>query len=640
MEETVAQLDAGLEQKNYHIVDRINIDFILEVSILPKAPNLTKFRMTGHLPVLQASISDKKYKAMMKIIDVVVPKLGDEPTKTEAAQSPIKAVESSTYQELRRASAFQFSNQEREILLAEEHDDDGSVIDETFEEASDGNSDNTNEHQQKTFELRFTVDKLVGSLSKTDPDGKAEKELVSVVAEHFSLDVVVRPFDLTAGVMLKSLNVEDLIDEDPSPDFKKIVTSDGLGKNTDAPLFLVKYVQVKKNSPEFMSVYEAIDKHVDVSISKIDVVVTRKTVLTLLDFVITTFTNPDQPAQQTAADGTEISQTGPARSPDPEKIRVKIDLDSISFILNNDGIRLATLSLASADLGIFLMGKTMRIGGRLGNFSLIDDINEGAGETSPFRQLVSIQGDELADFRYETFDPEAKSSYPGYNSSIFLRSGSIKVNFVEEPFRKIIDFAVKFGKMQALFNAARQAAMDQANQIQESASKIQFDIIVRTPIIVFPRVANNETMNRDIITAYLGEIYAQNRFAPLDDKSDSMIVNNIQAGIRKTRLTSEFHYEGDQNEELELLDKLDITFGITYAEHVEGLKRPDVEVLSCILDNSRDMLMTAGPRENVRLELEAYADAIQVLAGAFTIDTCCVCRGERKRGDCCRASAQ
>ena len=217
----------------------------------------------------------------------------------------------------------------------------------------------------------------------------------------------------------------------------------------------------------------------------------------------------------------------------------------------------------------------MRLGARLGNFTLVDDINEGAAPDSPLRQLVSIHGDELADFRYETFDPEAHTSYPGYNSSIYLRSGSVKVNFVEEPFRKIIDFAVKFGQMQALFNAARQAAMNQASQIQ-NPDKIHFDIMVRTPIIVFPEAGET---TRDRLTVYLGEIYAENKFEPLDDSKDSYIVNKISTGIRKTRLTSEFHYESGQMEELELLDELDLGFSMTYLEHQEDIKRPDLEVL-------------------------------------------------------------
>jgi vacuolar protein sorting-associated protein 13A/C len=587
IEETVAQLHRESDQKQFHIVDRINIDFILEISILPKAPNLTKFRMTGHLPVLQAAMSDAKYKAMMRIIDIAIPKLEDDegPAKVEQPKEAPKK-DQTTYAELRRASAFQFSKQQ-ELILDEDSDDEGS--DDEFEEASDGIPSHTAPtFHQKNFEFKFTVDRLQGSLFRADPNGGPDKGLVSLVAEHFELEVCIRPYDLSAEVVLKSLNVEDLIDEDPSPDFKRIITSDGLTKSSESPLFFVKYVQVKQQSPEFMTVYEAIDKHVDVRVSTIDVVVTRKTILTLLDFVITTFTNPDAPKPQVKAiegvDGANGEEPQQVAAPVQEqKIRVKVDLDSIALILNNDGIRLATLSLDSADLGIFLMGKTMRIGGRLGNFSLIDDINEGAGEDSPFRQLVSIQGDELADFRYETFDPEAKVSYPGYNSSVFLRSGSIKVNFVEEPFRKIIDFAVKFGRMQALFNAARQAAMNQASQIQEQADKIHFDILVRTPIVVFPKVGDNEVQG-DLITAYLGELYAQNTFAPLEDSEDSLIANKISAGVRKTRLTSEFHYPGDKLEELELLDKLDISFAVTHLEHVPGAKRPDIEVNICLRD--------------------------------------------------------
>lgn len=586
IEETIAQLQRGTDRKHLHIVDRINIDFTVEISILPKAPNLTKFRLSGHLPVLHASLSDKRYKALMKIIDVAIPKLDDDEINLEKPVRQLTQEQLEGYAELRRPSTFQFSTP-KELVLDDSDSDDEH---EHFEEASDGIPDDSPSIHQRTFELKFTVGELRGSLSKADPDGvDPDKELVLLVAEHFALDFYIRPFDMGAEVVLKSLNVEDLIDEDLSPDFKRIITSDGLQEQkNNNPLFFVKYVKVKRESPEFMTVFEAIETNVDVSISTINVVVTRKTVLTLLDFIITTFTNPGAPSsppqtrriedQKGEKQDEKTDQSLAKQAPEADKIRVKIDLDSIALILNNDGIRLATLSLAQADVGIFLMGKTMRVGARLGNFSLFDDINEGAGEASPLRQLVSIQGEDLADFRYETFDPEAKGSYPGYNSSIYLRSGSIKVNFVEEPFRKIIQFAVKFGRMQALFNAAREVAVNQASTLQENADNIHFDIIVRTPIVVFPRVVTKDDVQRDVLTAYLGELYAQNKFVPLGDTGDSVIVNKISAGIRKTRLTSEFHFEDGQKEELELLDKLDITFAVTYLEHVKNSQRPDLVV--------------------------------------------------------------
>ncbi|KAH8145466.1 uncharacterized protein LAJ45_10436 [Morchella importuna] len=602
IEETVAQLQKSSDRKHLHIVDRINIDFTVEISILPKAPNLTKFRLSGHLPVLHASLSDKKYKALMKIIDLAIPNLdGSEPSTLERPTKPqIQQAQPEGYAELRRPSAFQFSAQ-KELVLDDDSDSDDEH--EQFEEASDGIPDDSPSIHQRTFELKFTVGELRGSLFRADPEGESpDKELVLLVAEHFALDFYIRPFDMGAEVVLKSLNVEDLIDEDPSPDFKRIITSDAMQEQkNDNPLFFVKYVKVKRESPEYMTVFEAIETNVDVSISTINVVVTRKTLLTLLDFIITTFTNPGAPPAppqprriEDLKDDKEeqVDQTLAKLAPEADKIRVKIDLDSIALILNNDGIRLATLSLAKADVGIFLMGKTMRVGARLGNFSLFDDINEGAGEASPLRQLISIQGEELADFRYETFDPDVKSSYPGYNSSVYLRSGSIKINFVEEPFRKIIQFAVKFGKMQALFNAARQAAVNQASTLQENADKMHFDIIVRTPIIVFPRILTKDSIERDVLTAYLGELYAQNKFVPLEDGEESAIVNKISAGIRKTRLTSELHFEDGRKELLELLDKLDLTFAITYMEHIENTKRPDLVIESGMSDLNLKLTQT------------------------------------------------
>ncbi|KAL8951582.1 MAG: hypothetical protein Q9183_007448, partial [Haloplaca sp. 2 TL-2023] len=59
IKETKKQLTSKDESKNYHIIDRINMDFTLETSIIPKAADLTKTRVSGHLPVLHASISDK-----------------------------------------------------------------------------------------------------------------------------------------------------------------------------------------------------------------------------------------------------------------------------------------------------------------------------------------------------------------------------------------------------------------------------------------------------------------------------------------------------------------------------------------------------------------------------------------------------
>jgi vacuolar protein sorting-associated protein 13A/C len=597
-EETKRQLVEKDDQRMFHIVDKINVDFVVETSILPKAPNLAKLKVSGHMPVLQVSASDSKYKTLMRIIDVAIPKLGSSEAIPSQDGTPPKRprLESSASSRPRRQSErrisshlLPFTTQHQAIIIDDDLDDE----DDKFEDAKDGSSDEQLRIQQRIFEFKFTVDKLKGSLYRSDPERKRPDDLlVELVAEHFGVEFHLRPYDMGAEVSLGSVTVDDFV-ENPPAEFKSIVSSGDVEDRREArDLVHVNFVRVKKESPEFMTVYEGVETHVGVAISTINLVVTRKTLLTLLDFILVTFTNnqfADGGRNKALTDrdsdtDVEIEPPSPDNQPESGAIRVKVDLKSIRLILNNDGIRLATLSFNHADVGVFLLGRSMRVSTKLGDLSLVDDVNLGVSPDSSLRQLVTIQGDELADFRYETFDPTKFDHYPGYDSSIFLRAGSVKVNFVEEPFRKIYNFLVKFGKMQAIYNAARQAAANQANQLQQSQSRIKFDVVVKTPIVVFPRVVVPESPKRDVITAYLGEIYAQNKFVPLDDSEDAEIGMKLSAGIRNIRLTSNFHYGEGREEELELIEHVDLGFKITYAEHRDGVKRPDMEVEGSMTD--------------------------------------------------------
>ena len=595
IEVTKERLNAEDGSDNYHIIDRINMDFVLETSIIPKATDLTKTRISGHLPVLRASISDKKYKDLMKMIDIAVPKFETDepldgrtsaPTANTSAEKhtrkPASASDRTDSEGRPRSKSFQIQNPTPDLVMDEETDDEKNGHKDTH---GKGKEEDINIHQ-RNLELNFTVDKLQGSLYRADPDGKMPDQLlVELVAEHFHFGFYLRPFDMVAEVTLKTFSVEDHIEDNPSSEFKSIISSQNVDETESKELLNLKFVKVNKDSPEFESTYESIATNLDVSISTINLVVTRKTLLTLLDFVLDTFTSPDEPLKQDSIEGLDQEEISKGKhqqvhdtksADDQDKIRIKVDLNSIALVLNNDGIRLATLSLHTADVGIFLEGGPMRVDARLGSLTLLDDINQGASKDSQLRQLITIQGEEFAQFRYQTYDAKT-SSYPGYDSKVYLRSGSIKVNFLEEPFRKIIGFLVKFGKMQAIFNAARQAAANQASQIQERASKMVFDILIKTPILVFPRVmvANQ---HRDVITAYLGEIYASNKFATVKGARNPVSVNKLTAGIRNIHLTSDFHYEDDHSEELEMIDKVDLDFKIKYLEHEDGIQRPDLEI--------------------------------------------------------------
>jgi vacuolar protein sorting-associated protein 13A/C len=102
--------------------------------------------------------------------------------------------------------------------------------------------------------------------------------------------------------------------------------------------------------------------------------------------------------------------------------RVRVKLVSANLIFNEDGIRLATLSMGEGGVNVLLDGPTMRVDGRLGSFLLSDDLTKSEQHRPrEERKILSIDGDQVADFVYETFDLQNSQTYPGYDTAFQLK---------------------------------------------------------------------------------------------------------------------------------------------------------------------------------------------------------------------------
>lgn len=277
---------------------------------------------------------------------------------------------------------------------------------------------------------------------------------------------------------------------------------------------------------------------------------------------MTTFTDPGEAPAPRSPD-TPIGEEPPDVENGNDKLRVKVKLTSINLILNEDGFRLATLSLSAGDVSVLLRSPTMRIAARLGNLTFVDDFS--ADEP---KEMLSIQGDEVADLQYETFDPTESGTYPGYDTSVYLRSGSFKFTFNEEPVHRILVFFSKFARMKAVYDAATAAAAQRATEVSTMIPKMHYDIIISTPIVVFPR---DEVDSKDIVTANLGEISVKNKF----EVSRDTVVTKINAGLREIRLTTTIYSDGKANS-LQILEDVEINVDLTMTQSVNPTREIDV----------------------------------------------------------------
>lgn len=224
-----------------------------------------------------------------------------------------------------------------------------------------------------------------------------------------------------------------------------------------------------------------------------------------------------------------------------------------------------------------LCGATLRVGARLGNISL-EDLSEANVALPSFKKLLTIEGEELADFSYETFDPNDNETFPGYNSSVNLRAGSLRFTFMERPVRDLYAFALKFARMKAVYDAASQAAVQRASEV----TRIHYDVVVKTPILVLPR---DGLASPDILILRLGEIVAKNDY--LHDPDDTDDTSTIDASLRGISVAAEIAVD-EKKATMPMIDDVAISAEIKQAgghSHRSDPQLADTNVSFAFLSN-------------------------------------------------------
>lgn len=525
------------EARGMHLVERINLSFTLHTSILPRAPNLTKCKLTGTLPRLHVHFSDKKYRLLLHLILNAIPTFdrGDTATHSQASLESAQA---------RRARFMELSEKEDVDLLAD--DTESEEGEEQFEDPQVPAPDALSE-QQKVFEFDLLVEQGTGTVSKSESE--SDQLLAEGMWEQLRVGVYVFKHKLQVDVRLGSLDLVDcMVKQDPK--FRHMITSRSLEtseQEEDEPrdLVFVQYLMVGANSPELHDKYEGIQDSILVNLSTINLMITRESLLTVYDYILQTFTSAGaEPAPVPEKTTTKVDEDAVSKA---SKMRIKFKLSSILLRLNDDGELLSSLELSTADIALLLRENSMRVAARIGSLSLKDEKPRQRADPS-LANLLSIEGDELVDFAMETFDVHDEQ-YPGYDTSIWLRCNTLKLVYAAEPFADIIEYFAKLAKLKAVYDVAKTAASAQASQLQSSHGLTKYDVLVRSPIVMIP----HDMDSHDRMTGHLGELYAHNHFTKQAEKFES----TLQAGLRQIHLESAIESHGELHE-LSMLDNVDI----------------------------------------------------------------------------------
>jgi vacuolar protein sorting-associated protein 13A/C len=184
--------------------------------------------------------------------------------------------------------------------------------------------------QQINFEFSFSVGKLQASLFKST-SATAEKVLADATLEGFGLTFAQRKYDMSVDLFLRNVTLA-MASQGGGVKRPLLSSAADLSSSSTTPsdlkLVRVKYMKVQKDSPEFMGVHEGVDQSVDTELSTFKITLAPEPILSLYDFIMTTFVPKDDEntaASEQAAKQDQQQQDGQVSS---DKIRVRVKLTS------------------------------------------------------------------------------------------------------------------------------------------------------------------------------------------------------------------------------------------------------------------------------------------------------------------------
>lgn len=536
------------DDNSMSILSQFDMRFTLGISIMPSATSIPRFKILAKVPAIKLSMNDFQYKTMMKIIDAAIPN-----------------IDSSDISETGEFETF--GNVEQDDGLVVDFGSDSDSDSKSPTPTKNANSSSDRSLEQHLFDFDFKVDRVLLSLHRcVDASALQTDPLVDLIGENLHMFFVKTERDMDLSLTLDNINLLDYIENSGVREFDHLITSnrlDGTDVSSKADmkqLFKLNYKRMQRIVEFKGKEIEVFDQDIDLDVATVKFVVLRKSLLSLLNFTLNTFTDPN--AEETPADELKHNDATD-ESIAPERINVKVNLDSIIMVLNEDGIKLATLKLSTAEVSVLVLPEALDVRGKLGALTLHDEINHGSSRDSVLRNLFSIEGDNLAEFKYITYDPTTNNE--PYSSYVEFSSGAPNINFIEDAFGRIFNFLSQFQQMKSIYDSAREAAIEQASTI-EGANQMKFNVVVRAPTILFPRIVPDGNRGYDRVTARLGEFYAFNEFK---EGENGILRNVIDAGIRNIKLDSLFHFDNGVQQLTKIVDDLDLSMKIDYADNLQ-----------------------------------------------------------------------
>ncbi|ELW68630.1 Vacuolar protein sorting-associated protein 13D [Tupaia chinensis] len=293
----------------------------------------------------------------------------------------------------------------------------------------------------------------------------------------------------------------------PSVDEPKILT--GKSKFDDS-LVHINIFLVDKKHPEFSSIYNRVNRSIDVDFNCLDVLITLQTWVVILDFfgIGSTADNhamkvpPEDILQNVKSESSAFIES---ELQDPVNTKLDLKVHSLSLVLNKTTSELAKANVSKLVAHLEMIEGDLALQGSIGSLSLSDLTSHGEF----YRERFTTSGDEaliFQTFKYGRPDPLLRREH---DIRVSLQMASVQYVHTQRFQAEVVAFIQHFTQLQDVLGRQRAAIEGQTVRDQaQRCSRVLLDIEAGAPVLLVPE----SSRSNNLIVANLGKLKVKNKF--------------------------------------------------------------------------------------------------------------------------------
>lgn len=522
------------ETTDMHLLEPANIKISAHICVIDDDPRLPKMRVFGEIPSIHLCVTEERILQAIELVTSIPLPESDEPLSqmplnkesvlVSSSRSLMKFLDPEKNKKNKQPNSppsdlaeeiIQFTDMEANFVLKE-----FSIL-----LYKPRNIDLSPSDEFVTPTEEFTAETLsISTVKQTfsdSVDGFEKEKLISFSVLQLEMSVEQRTYDMKVELKLGAIQLDQHRSKYGKDENISVINTPRFGDTQY--LFVLKYLNAKKISPEFTTKYNSTEQLIEFNFATLILILHQQAITELLqiatsfqqkmerlsktnegrDRVATIYTDerslanlvkeklPAINEEETDEEQTIIKESKLTQKPrsrhvvDSIKIRVVAKLEKVSVELKNEKRSLSLLEIQNLQAGVIMKTSYTEITVKLEDINIRDMNPETIHST-----ILSVVGGNAITCQIVLYNLDETCDYNSDDMKIDIQMGCVKIIFLNWFVQSVLSFLDNFQEAQKAISEASAAAADVAKQnmvdAYSKATRIKLNVRIKAPVIIVP----------------------------------------------------------------------------------------------------------------------------------------------------------